>query len=393
MKVIVDRAALLAGINLVSGAVAARTPRVQLQCVKLSATKVDGTGELTLAATDAEIAIKLSLSQVDVQRPGDALIPADKLRAIVSAEDGESTLTLEVEGENCHIRGADAHFKVFGYNAADFPPIPDFANVVSGKGDSPKAKANMSHAAGSLGELVARTIFATARENSRYAINGVLFKRDGKRLELVATDGRRLALSRANLTGPAEKDAKPISCIVPTKALSMLQKLIQDHDEAVQIAITDNQILFSFGTAASPGRAVLVSNLVEGTFPPYEDVIPRDQDKKVTFDRDVLASAVRRAALLTNEESRGVRLSFSGKNKQLELSSRAPEMGEAEIKVDISKYEGDDVQIGFNPLFITDALKVINEPEVIMELKAGNKPGLIKSGTDFLYVVMPVNLQ
>lgn len=393
MKVIVDRAALLAGINLVSGAVAARTPRVQLQCIKLSASKADGAGEVVLAATDAEVAIKLSLSQVDVQRPGEALIPADKLRAIVGAEDGEKTLTLEVEGESCHIRGADAHFKVFGYNPADFPPIPDFAGVVSGKGDHPKAKAVLSHAAGSLGDLVARTIFATARENSRYAINGVLLKRDGKRLELVATDGRRLALSRANLSGQTEKDAKPISCIVPTKALSMLQKLIQDHDEAVQIAITDNQILFSFGTAASPGRAVLVSNLVEGTFPPYEDVIPRDQDKKVTFDRDVLASAVRRAALLTNEESRGVRLSFSGKNKQLELSSRAPEMGEAEIKVDISKYEGEDVQIGFNPAFITDALKVINEPEVLMELKAGNKPGLIKSGTDFLYVVMPVNLQ
>lgn len=392
MKVIVDRAALLEGINLVSGAVAQRTPRVQLQCVKLTATKSGGAGELTLAATDAEIAIKLGLTQVDVQKAGEALIPADKLRAIVAAEDGEPTLTLEVEGEACHIRGADAHFEVFGYPTADFPPIPDFASVLSGKGEA-KAKATLTHAAGSLGELVARTLFATARENSRYAINGVLFKRDGKRLEMVATDGRRLALSRANLTGPAEKDAKAISCIVPTKALQMLQKLIVDHDEAVQIAITDNQILFSFGTAASPGRAVLISNLVEGTFPPYEDVIPRDQDKKVTFDRDVLASAVRRAALLTNEESRGVRLSFSAKGKQLELSSRAPEMGESEIKVDLSKYEGEDIQIGFNPAFITDALKVINDAEVVMELKAGNKPGLIKSGTDFLYVVMPVNLQ
>jgi DNA polymerase III subunit beta len=390
MKVIVDRGALLDGINLVSGAVAGRTPRVQLTCVKVTATKQGGVGELTLSATDAEVALRLSLSKVDVQKPGEVLIPADKLRQIVSAEENEPTLTLEAEGEAVHIRGADAHFKVFGYPAAEFPAIPEFASVV-GPGQG-KAKAVMTHPAGSLSELVTRTLFATARENSRYAINGVLVKRDGKRLEFVATDGRRLALARANLTG-GEKDAKPVSCIVPTKALNMLLKLIQEHDEPVQVAITDNQVLFSFGTSASPGRAVLVSNLVEGAFPPYEDVIPRDHDKKVTFDRDAVSYAVRRAALLTNEESRGVRMSFKGKEKTLELTSRAPEMGEANVKVDLSAYDGDDLEIGFNPTFIVDALKVLNEPQVIMELKSTNKPGLIKSGNDFLYVVMPVNLQ
>lgn len=392
MKVICDRGALLDAINLVSGAVAARSPRPQLGCVKLVATKHGGAGDLTLSATDAEIALKLSLSQVDVQKAGEALVPADKLRSIVAAEEGEPTLTLELDGEALHIKGADAHFKVYGYPAAEFPPIPDYAAVVAGTGDAPKAKATITHPSGSLSQLVARTLFATARENSRYAINGVLMKRDGKRLEMVATDGRRLALARAALTG-GEKDSKGVSCIVPTKALGMLQKLISQHEEPVQIAITDAQIFFSFGTAASPGRALLVSNLVEGAFPPYEDVIPKDHDKKVSFDRDVVSSAVRRAALLTNEESRGVRLVFKGKDKQLELSSRAAEVGEAQIKVDLAGYDGDDMEIGFNPQFIVDALKVINEPEVIMELKASNKPGLIKSGTDFMYVVMPVNLQ
>jgi len=391
MKVICDRGALMDAINLVSGAVAARSPKPQLGCVKLVASKSGGAGDLTLSATDAEIALRLSISQVDVQKAGEVLIPADKLRAIVSAEDGEPTLTLESDGEMCSIKGADAHFKVYGYPAADFPPIPEFADVVASKMDAPKAKAVLTHPAGSLSQLVARTLFATARETSRYAINGVLFKRDGKRLEMVATDGRRLALARAPLSG-GDKDAKAVSCIIPSKGLGMLMKLISQHDEPVQIAITDAQILFSFGTAASPGRAVLVSNLVEGSFPPYEDVIPKDQDKKVTFDRDVLASAVRRAALLTNEESRGVRMNFKGKDKLLELSSRAAEVGEAQIRCDLAGYDGDDVEIGFNPTFVTDALKVISEPEVIMELKAGNKPGLIKSGTDFMYVVMPVSL-
>jgi DNA polymerase-3 subunit beta len=393
MKVICDRAALLDAINLVSGAVASRTPRVQLTCVKLTASKKGNAGELALAATDAEIALKLSVAQVDVKEPGEALIPADKLRQIVSAEENEPTLTLETDKDTMHIKGADAHFRVFGYPAADFPPIPDFASVVAGSGSDPKAKAVMTHAAGSFGALISRTLFATARENTRYAYSGVLLKRDGKRLEMVATDGRRLALARANLAAQAEKEAKPISCIVPTKALSMLLKLIKDQDENLSIAITDNQALFSFGDPKHAPRAVLTSNLVEGAFPPYEDAIPRDQDKKITFDKDVLASAVRRAAVLTNEESRGVRMAFRGKEKQLELSSRAPEMGEAEIKVDIANYEGGDIDIGFNPAFITDALKVMSDPQVVMELKASSKPALIKSGQDFLYVVMPVNLQ
>lgn len=392
MKVIVDRASLLDAINLVSGAVAGRTPKVQLQCVKIIASKSQGAGELTLIATDAEVSLRLSVSKVDVQQPGEALIPCDKIRQIVSAEEGEATLTLESEGDAVHIRGNDAHFKVLGYPPADFPPVPEFGAVVSGSDGNTKAKAVLSHPAGSLAQLVTRTLFAAAREASRYAFNGVLLKRDGKRLEMVATDGRRLALARANLSG-TEKDAKAVSCIVPSKALNMMLKLVQANDEPVQVAITDAQILFAFGTAASPGRAVLVSNLVEGVFPPYEDVIPKDQDKRVTFDRDVVSSAVKRAALLTNEESRGVRMHFRGKDRQLELASRAPEMGEANVKVDLAGYDGEDIEIGFNPLFIVDALKVLDEPQVMMELKATNKPGLIKSGTDFLYVVMPVNLQ
>jgi DNA polymerase III subunit beta len=392
MKVICDRGALLDAINLVSGVVAARTPRPQLQCVKLSARKVGKAGDITLAATDAEVSLRLQTAQVDVQEPGDALIPADKLRQIVSAEEGDATLTIETEQEACHIRGQDARFKVYGYPPEEFPPIPDIVSVVEGR-DGVKAKATFAHRAGSFSDMISRTLFATARETSRYAINGVLMKRDGKRLEMVATDGRRLALCRQTLTG-GDKDAPAISCIVPSKALALLQKLIDDPEGTIQVAITDSQILFAVGSPEEGGkRAVLTSNLVEGTFPPYEEVIPKDQDKKVTFDRDVLASAVRRAALLTNEESRGVRLKFTGKEKQVELSSRAPEMGEAEITVDVAAYDGGDIEIGFNPSFITDALKVISDPEVVMELKASNKPGVIKSGPDFVYVVMPVNLQ
>ncbi len=408
MKVICDRGALLDALNLVAGVVPSRSPSPQLSCVKLVATKTPAGAELSLAGTDAETSLQISLSQVDVAQPGQAAIPAEKLRQIVSAEEGEPTLAIEVDGDQCHIRGANAHFRIFGYPATDFPPIPDFAGTIAGGPGIEPPRTVFSHPAGLLLDVVARTVFATARETSRYAINGVLLRRDGKKLEMVATDGRRLALCKTTLISQADKGSggEPVSCIVPTKALSLLVKLARDPDDLVRVAITESRIFFAFDHpgAAEPGgkgkdkappppRAVLSSTLVEGTFPPYEDVIPKEQDKKVVAAREDLSLAVRKAAVLTNEESRGVRMAFSGKGKKLTLSSRAPEMGDAEINVDLSSYDGDDIEISFNPAFITDVLKVVSDPEVIVELKAPNKPGLIRSAaSDFLYVVMPVNL-
>ncbi len=401
MKVICDRSALMDAVNNVASVVPARTPTPALSCVKLVARKVGGAGELTLSGTEAETSLHLTLTQVDVQQPGEVAIPADKLRAIVSAEDGEPTLTIETEGDQCHIRGTNAHFRVFAYPAKDFPAMPDFAAAAGGTGPDP-AKAVFSQPASGLMEIVSRTVFATARETSRYAINGVLLKRNGKKLEMVATDGRRLALSRTELTGASAK-GESVTCIVPTKALNIMMKLARDPEENVRMAISDTRIFFAFEPTPPGGgkdpdklpvpRAVLSSVLVEGTFPPYEDVIPKDQDKKVTASRDELSSAVRKASVLTNEESRGVRMAFTSKDKKLKLSSRAPEMGESEISIDLSKFEGDDIEISFNPTFITDVLKVIPDQDVIVELKAPNRPGLIRlMNNEFVYVVMPVNL-
>lgn len=396
MKVICDRAALLSAINAVSRAVPSRSPRPQLQCIKLSAVKpAKGGGELVVSGTDLEVAIRLSISQVEVNTPGEALIPSDKLRQIVSAEDNEPTLTLEVAGDHVTIRGADATFKLNTYPVADFPPLASYAETVAQTSAAPRTRTNFTIAAGALRTLADRTLFATAKEQSRYAINGVLMKRDGKKLTMVATDGKRLALCNGGLGAGSSKDEKSVSCIVPTKALQMLRDLVGDVDENVHVVLTDSQLIVAFGgdvTGKEPARATLSSNLVEGTFPPYEDVIPKEQDRRVTFDRDVLKSAVSRASLLTNEESRAVRMKFSNSGKQLHLSSRAAEMGEADIRCDIAKFEGDDIEIGFNPNYIVDALKVIPETEVIIELKAANKPGLVKAGADFVYVVMPLNL-
>ena len=370
MKVICDRAALLEAVNNVGSVVAARTPTPVLQCVKLSAAE----GLLTLAATDLEVGLRLGVEQVDVSDDGEALIPADKLTQIVRSS-ADSTLTIESDDHTVHIRGSDSHFVIYGYDPKEAPTVREF--------DEEAVDCELE--ADAFQRLIHRTLFAAAAEHSRYAINGILFDREEKQLRLVATDGRRLALARGHcVSGTGKKN-----CIIPTKALNLLSKLLRDPEGAVHVVIEENQVLMRIGEGA--GAAVLSSTLVEGTFPPFEDVVPKDQDKRVTFDAQALNSAIRRAALLTNEESKGVRMSFAP--EQLTLTSRAPEMGEAEIQVHLDKYEGDPVEIGFNPGFITDALKVIDGGDVIVELKAPNKPGVLRTGTEFTYVVMPVNLQ
>src|SRR5690606_26307909 len=206
--------------------------------------------------------------------------------------------------------------------------------------------------------------------------NGVLVEREGNKLSMVATDGHRLALARGACKSATNE---PRSAIVPSKALNLLLRLFDDAEQTVRIQIVDNQILFA------TDQALLVSNLVEGNFPPYKDVIPKEGDKRASLATDVFASAVRRAALLTNEESKGVRMAFGPEG--LTISSRAPEMGEAEVSVEVPEYAGDPIEIGFNPGYLLDALKVVDENQVQFEFKAPNKPGVLRTGPNFLYVV------
>jgi len=366
MKLICDRVALLEALKLASAVVVSRTPKPVLTCVKLTADE----SSLKMVATDLEVALHLKTSKVEVAEPGEVLVPADKLTQIVDTA-VDPTVSIETEDDAAHIRSQDAHFKIYGYPPADFPPMPQF------EGDP-----DFETSAGQLRQLINQTIYATARENSRYAINGVLIEREGKHLNVVATDGHRLALAKGD-SKSARTDNR--SAIIPTKGLQLILRLLHDSDTLVKVKIADNQAMFD------TGDAVLLSNLVEGNFPPFRDVIPKDGDKKATLATGVLASAMRRAALLTNEETKGVRLSVDGDG--ITLSSRAPEIGEAEIKVELPAFEGEAIDIGFNPHYILDALKVVSSDQVVFDLKAPNKPGVIRSGSQFLYVIMPVNLQ
>src|SRR5215207_2537840 len=208
MKVICNRGALLEALSVAGNVVATRTPKPVLQCVKLTAAD----DKLTIAATDLEVAIRYSDNQVQIEQPGETLLPADKFRDIVR-ESVDDTLSIEVTADNAHIKGQDSHFKIFTQNPKEFPPVPDF-----------EGEADFEIPGGHLKQLIGQTLFAAAKESTRYAFNGVLVSAKGKKISLVSTDGRRLAMAKGDLA--SEKLPKDgARAIVPAKALQLIDKL------------------------------------------------------------------------------------------------------------------------------------------------------------------------
>ena len=370
MKVICNRGALLDALNVTGNAIAPRSPKPVLGCVKLTAAD----NVLTIGATDLEVAIRYSDTQVQIEQEGEALVPAEKLRDIVR-ESVDDTLAIELTkgdgGGTVQIKGQDSLFKIFT-QSAEFPPIPGF-----------EGEADFEVSAGQLKQLIAQTLFSAAKESTRYAFNGVLMNAKGTRLSLVATDGRRLAQAAGDLVSTNKVPKEGTKAIIPAKALQLIEKLLGDAEETVGFQLRENQVIFHTSTAT------LTSNLVEGQFPPFEDVIPKETDKKMTASTGDFLSAIKRASLLTTEESKGVRLHFS--KNGLVLTSRSPEAGEATVNFPC-KFEGTDVEIGFNPQFLVEALRVVDTDELSLEMTAANRPGLLRGGANFLYVIMPVNL-
>ncbi len=366
MQVIVNRSALVEVLNMASAVAASRTPRELLKCVRL--TTVDGS--LLIGATDLEVALRGEVRQVEVKSPGALLVPADKLMQI-ARESMDETLVVESVDLACHIRGSDSHFEIYGHDPKEFPPVPDLEG-------SPDVEVEGSV----LASLIERTLFAVAKENTRYAINGVLWETKGKRLSLVATDGRRLAEANGQVV---RVGAEEQHMIVPAKTMQVLQRVLPHMPEGVPVGVrfASNQVV------VRAGLFVVSSPLVEGQFPKYEDVIPKDTDKKIILSTAEFHSAVRRAALLASDQSKGVRLAFD--SGVLVLSSRTPEQGEATISMR-TDYQGEPLQIGFNPGFLADALRVVPVPTVELELKEANRPGVLRTGSEFLYVIMPVSL-
>jgi DNA polymerase-3 subunit beta len=312
------------------------------------------------------------LPEVEISTEGEVVVEADHLASIVR-ESTEDVLVLAVSETSCEISGIDSKFTLYTQDPKQFPKMPFFE----------EGKADVEVALESLQAGITQCLFATAKESSRYAINGVLWEVKGKRLFLVATDGRRLARARVDMQSAASEAFTQQKIIVPARTMSLLEKVTSQSNEVVSVKLVDNQVLMRCGSI------LISSTLVEGNFPKYEDIIPKDYDKKLTLPTEQVSSAVRRAALLTSEESKGVKLSIS--HDSLVFTGGSPEVGDAEVKMQIT-YKGEPMDIGFNPQFLMEALRVIRATEFEMELSQADRPGVIKSGNDFLYVLMPINL-
>ena len=368
MRVSFNRSALAEALGLVASVVPSRTPKPVLRCLRITASGK----EVVVSATDLEVGLNYSISQVEVEREGELVVEADHLLAIVR-ESVDDVLVLEAKETTCEVRGADSRFTMYGHDPKQFPPV---RSLEAGEAD-------LLVTLDQLQSGIQQSLFATARESSRYAINGVLWEVKGKKLTLVATDGRRLARRRVELEKAAGKELAERKTIVPSKTMGLLEKLGAREKESVAVKLVDNQVLIRYA------NVVVSSNLVEGNFPRYEDIIPTDYDKKLALRTQAFLSAVRRAALLTSEESKGIKLAIG--NDAVVFSGSSPETGAAEISMPID-YKGEPIDIGFNPQFLADALRVVQTEQVELELGQPDRPGVIKSGADFLYVLMPINL-
>jgi DNA polymerase-3 subunit beta len=364
MKLTCDRQELSEAFALATQVVGSRTTRPVLQnlCVIVQG------GELEVVATDLETGVRIRCERYDAEGEGKLLLKASHANDILR-EVTEDKVTIELLDDVATIRAGDDEFQLITENPEDFPEVPGFA-----------AEQEVKLERTLLETMLRKTSFAAASEGHRYALNGVLFEIDGDTLRLVATDGKRLALAERGIENASNVAVKRV---VSNKAVQMLTRLSAPEDETISLAFTENQIM------ARSSRAVMVAQLVQGHFPPYQEVIPKGLDKRIEFETQPFLAALRRASLLTTKDSFAVRFAFT--YHKLTLTSRIPGLGGGTIELPVA-YEGDPIETAFNPTYLRDVLKVLDQPRFVFEMKEKTLPSILREGEGFLYIVMPIEL-
>ncbi len=323
--------------------------------------------ELTFTSTDLEIGL-ISSCKVDVLEEGKTTIPARKLFDIIRNLP-DQTISMEVDSNNvAQIKCGKSSYKIYGISAEDFPHLPDFSQ-----------EHNFEFNQSLLKKLIRQTSFSISRDESRYVLNGIYMVFNASEILGVSTDGRRLSLSRH--TGMNFKDMK-IDFIIPSKTVSELQKILSDEG-LVRVYPKGNQVCFQMGTTT------LITKLIEGNFPEYQAVIPENSTQKVIFNKEEFASAIHRVALFTSEKYNSIKLVFS--NNRCVISANSPNVGEAREEIEV-EFAGAEMPIAFNPNYLLDILKCLDTVSVTMELTDSLKPGVVREGTEFLSVIMPMRL-
>jgi DNA polymerase-3 subunit beta len=279
------------------------------------------------------------------------------------------TVTLDTSEGNCHITGGSDTCELVTFDPEEFPVVSRFSDENA-----------ISIQAGRFTSLVNRTVFAAAREQGRYAMHGVLTEIEGDMLRMVATDGRRLAIAHVPLDSA---DHKPEPAIVPTKGMQLFCRVIDDALEQVKIRFGENQI------GLKTSKAEVFARLLDGEFPRYSAVIPKETEHTVHADADLLGRKIRLVANVTGDEARAVR--FSLKKDHMELFGQSAGRGEATAHMDV-EYPGAQADIAFNPDYVNDGLKNCESDTVQLQFNEKTSPGKFTLGENYIYVVMPITI-
>jgi len=366
MQFSINRDALLRPLQLVSGSLGGRPTLPILGNVLLQVSQ----DELAMTGTDLEVEMIGRVRLLDPAQPGRTTVPARKLLDICRGLPEGAEIAFVLEGDRLILRSGRSRFSLSTLPAEEFPNIEDW-----------QFDLEFDISQQELKRLIESSQFSMASQDVRYYLNGMLFETQGQHLRTVATDGHRLATCRRAL--PAALPEQQL--ILPRKGVLELVRLLDNDDKPIRLQMGNSNL-----RAISDGF-VFTSKLVDGRFPDYRRVLPRQSDKLVIAEREALRQAFARAAILSNEKFRGVRLNLQ--NNLLRITANNPEQEEAEELVDV-QYQGAELEIGFNVSYVLDVLNTLKCEQIKFSLSDANSSALLEdvANDDALYVVMPMRL-
>lgn len=354
------------GIQTVQNAVSQKSGLPVLSNILFESSK----NKIKLIATDLEIGIISKLSNIDIQEDGAISVPAKKISDIVKELPNKEIHVSAKKNNQVIVKCDKSIFKIMGLPKDEFPKVPELSNkdVLIIPQKLLKAMLNL-------------TSFAISKDESRYILNGILFIVTEKKLSLIATDGRRLAVVSKDAPKPCGFTRK---VVVPAKAVAELLRILKDEAD-VNILFSENQIAFEFD------ETLLITRLIEGDYPNYEQVIPKQSQDKLKISRDGFYAAIKRASLFTTPDSQSVKFDIL-KNKMI-VSKVSQDGSESKEELECV-YGGEELTIGFNPVYLMDALKNISEDEIVLEFAGSDKRGVVRAeGGDYIYIILPVRME
>jgi DNA polymerase-3 subunit beta len=367
MQFSISREAFLRPLQLVVSSVAGGRPALPIMGNILIEVKDN---LLSLTGTDLEVELITQINLVQPSQDGQITVPARKLLDICRGLSEPCEITFQVKDDRVTVRSGRSRYLLSSLPAADFPNIESWQSLLE-----------FTVAQAEFKKLIEFTQFAMASQDVRYYLNGMYFEASGQTLRSVATDGHRLASCSISLTGSIDEQ----SVIVPRKGVIELVKLLDNDQANVTIQIGQNNL------RAIIDGFIFTTKLVDGRFPDYRRVIPRNGDKELLSNREALKQAFSRAAILSNEKFRGVRLTLS--ENLLQITANNPEREEAEEYLDVD-YQSANLEIGFNVSYVLDVLNTLKSEQVKITFSSSDHSALIESvdSDDSLYVLMPMRL-